>query len=55
MSGHFGDLSPLQEKALNELKEAVADVHQPHYDDYYYLRWLRAREFDPVKAEAMMR
>ncbi|XP_035214974.1 SEC14-like protein 2 isoform X2 [Stegodyphus dumicola] len=55
MSGHFGDLSPLQEKALNELKEAVADVHQPHYDDYYYLRWLRAREFNPVKAEAMMR
>ncbi|GFT95675.1 SEC14-like protein 3 [Nephila pilipes] len=39
----------------NCLKEAVADVHKPSYDDYYYLRWLRAREFDVAKAETMMR
>ncbi|GFY77237.1 SEC14-like protein 2 [Trichonephila inaurata madagascariensis] len=38
-----------------QLKEAVADVHRPSYDDYYYLRWLRAREFDVAKAETMMR
>ncbi|XP_054709791.1 SEC14-like protein 2 [Uloborus diversus] len=55
MSGYVGDLSPVQERALKQLKASVADVHRPSYDDHYYLRWLRAREFDVGKAETMMR
>lgn len=55
MSGYVGDLSPYQEESLKQFKELVSDAHQPHYDDHYYLRWLRAREFDIQKAEIMMR
>ena len=56
MSGHYGDLSPQQEKALASFRDAVADIpDKPEDDDYYYLRWLRARKFNVRKAEAMLR
>lgn len=55
MSGHLGNLSPKQEQALKRLKENTSDVHKPSYDDYFYLRWLRARNFDVGHAETMLR
>ncbi|KAF8790860.1 SEC14-like protein 2 isoform X2 [Argiope bruennichi] len=55
MTGYVGNLNATQEEALKKLKENTVDVHRSSYDDYYYLRWLRAREFDVSKAETMMR
>ena len=51
--GYLGSLTPIQEKALKLFKEEVKkentkawkyDVSQ--FDDYDYLRFLRARKFD---------
>ena len=56
MSGYVGDLSPSQEAALRQFREAVAEIaNKPEEDDYYYLRWLRARKFNVRKAEDMFR
>lgn len=56
MSGHVGDLSPSQETALAAFRAAVADIpNKPEENDYFYLRWLRARKFDPNKALEMFR
>ena len=56
MSGHVGDLSATQEEALRQFREAVAEIpNKPEDDDYYYLRWLRARKFNVKKAEEMFR
>lgn len=55
MSGHVGDLSPPQEAALQNFKQAVGDLLKPEHDDHYLLRWLRAREFNLNKAEHMLR
>ena len=56
MSGHVGDLSATQEEALRQFREAVAEIpNKPEDDDYYYLRWLRARKFNVRKAEEMFR
>ena len=56
MSGHVGDLSATQEEALRQFRVAVADIpNKPEDDDYYYLRWLRARKFNVRKAEDMFR
>ena len=56
MSGHVGDLSRAQEEALRQFREAVAEIpNKPEEDDYYYLRWLRARKFNVKKAEEMFR
>ena len=56
MSGHVGDLSRPQEEALRQFREAVAEIpNKPEEDDYYYLRWLRARKFNVKKAEEMFR
>lgn len=56
MSGHYGDLSSQQEQALASFRDAVADIpDKPEDDDYYYLRWLRARKFNVRKAETMLR
>ena len=56
MSGHVGDLSRTQEEALRQFREAVAEIpNKPEEDDYYYLRWLRARKFNVKKAEEMFR
>ncbi|KAG8199839.1 hypothetical protein JTE90_015837 [Oedothorax gibbosus] len=54
MSGTVGNLNPNQETALHRLKELTSDRHKHNYDDYYYLRWLRARDFDVSKAVSMM-
>ncbi|XP_062942235.1 SEC14-like protein 3 [Cynocephalus volans] len=57
MSGRVGDLSPVQAEALAKFRENVQDVLPalPNPDDYFLLRWLRARSFDLQKSEAMLR
>ncbi|XP_077164082.1 SEC14-like protein 2 [Paroedura picta] len=57
MSGHVGDLSPKQEAALAKFRENVQDIMSalPDQDDYFLLKWLRARCFDLQKSEAMLR
>ncbi|XP_010357885.2 SEC14-like protein 3 isoform X1 [Rhinopithecus roxellana] len=57
MSGRVGDLSPKQAETLAKFRENVQDVLPalPNPDDYFLLRWLRARDFDLQKSEAMLR
>nr|XP_020762752.1 putative SEC14-like protein 6 [Odocoileus virginianus texanus] len=57
MSGQVGDLSPSQERALAQFRENMQDVLAvlPSADDYFLLRWLRARNFDLKKSEDMLR
>ncbi|XP_077153268.1 SEC14-like protein 2 [Ranitomeya variabilis] len=59
MSGRVGDLSPKQEEALGKFRESVKDLmpQLPSYcqDDYFLLRWLRARCFNLQKSESMLR
>ncbi|XP_057266449.1 SEC14-like protein 2 isoform X2 [Pezoporus wallicus] len=57
MSGRVGDLSPRQAEALAQFRENLQDVlpSLPAQDDYFLLKWLRARSFDVPKAEAMLR
>ncbi|XP_055003184.1 SEC14-like protein 4 [Sorex araneus] len=57
MSGRVGDLSPQQQEALARFRETVRDLLPtlPHADDYFLLRWLRARNFDLQKSEDMLR
>ncbi|XP_074700487.1 SEC14-like protein 2 isoform X2 [Strix aluco] len=57
MSGRVGDLSPRQAEALAQFRENLQDVlpSLPSQDDYFLLKWLRARSFDLPKSEAMLR
>ncbi|KAM9096079.1 SEC14-like protein 4 isoform 2-T2 [Sarcophilus harrisii] len=57
MSGRVGDLSPQQQEALAQFQKNVQDVLPglPNPDDYFLLRWLRARNFDLQKSEDMLR
>ncbi|XP_076302109.1 SEC14-like protein 2 [Lasioglossum baleicum] len=45
-----------QRLALMKFRRAVQDIlKQPHHDDNFLLRWLRARKWDAVAAEKMLR
>lgn len=44
-----------QRFALMKFRRSVQDILQPHHDDYFLLRWLRARKWDPAAAEKMLR
>ncbi|XP_009436443.1 SEC14-like protein 4 isoform X5 [Pan troglodytes] len=57
MSGRVGDLSPQQQEALARFRENLQDLLPilPNADDYFLLRWLRARNFDLQKSEDMLR
>ncbi|XP_008571214.1 PREDICTED: putative SEC14-like protein 6 [Galeopterus variegatus] len=57
MSGQVGDLSPLQKKLLAQFRENIQDVLSalPNPDDFFLLRWLRARSFDLQRSEDMLR
>ncbi|XP_029366518.1 SEC14-like lipid binding 8 isoform X2 [Echeneis naucrates] len=57
MSGRVGDLSPKQAEALQQLRERTQDIlpQLPAQHDHFLLRWLRARNFNVQKAEAMLR
>lgn len=41
--------------ALMKFRRSVAGVLEAHHDDQFLLRWLRARKWDPVAAEKMLR
>ncbi|XP_076654593.1 SEC14-like protein 4 [Halictus rubicundus] len=41
--------------ALKKFRQSVEDVLQPHHDNYFLVRWLRARKWDVAAAEKMLR
>ncbi len=57
MYSFMGDLSEDQEKALETFRAIVKERNltndHPQYDDYYLLRFLRARKFDMEKTILM--
>ncbi|XP_032236045.1 SEC14-like protein 2 isoform X2 [Nematostella vectensis] len=55
MSGYLGDLSSFQQETLEQFSVKVSDVLQKEHDDFFLLRWLRARDFNLEKAEFMLR
>lgn len=56
-SGFVGDLDQEQEQALVAFKQELAPMalDPQRYDDYFYLRFLRARKFDLEKSLLMVR
>uniref|UniRef100_A0A336MG47 CSON000939 protein n=1 Tax=Culicoides sonorensis TaxID=179676 RepID=A0A336MG47_CULSO len=44
-----------QKFKLMKFKRAVHDITQPDHDEYFLVRWLRARKWNPEAAEKMFR
>ncbi|EDV21367.1 uncharacterized protein TRIADDRAFT_60318 [Trichoplax adhaerens] len=57
MSGCVGNLSAQQEETLNTFRSKFTDIlpSEELNDDYFLLRWLRARNFDLQKSEQMLK
>ncbi|XP_003745441.1 SEC14-like protein 2 [Galendromus occidentalis] len=55
MEGHLGHLTERQQAALTEFKQLARGLLTENYhDDYFCLRWLRARNFNVEAAKAML-
>eukprot|EP00344_Euplotes_crassus_P011290 CAMPEP_0196997842 /NCGR_PEP_ID=MMETSP1380-20130617/3358_1 /TAXON_ID=5936 /ORGANISM="Euplotes crassus, Strain CT5" /LENGTH=343 /DNA_ID=CAMNT_0042414205 /DNA_START=12 /DNA_END=1039 /DNA_ORIENTATION=- len=57
-SGFMDDMSEEQQQTLEEFKKVIAEeslTEDPRYDDYYLLRFLRARKFDIEKTMEMFK
>lgn len=55
-SGFMGDMSEEQERALEQFRKYIKEnnvTDHPQYDDYYLLRFLRARKFEMDKTILM--
>ncbi|KAL1435878.1 hypothetical protein MTO96_010650 [Rhipicephalus appendiculatus] len=55
MSGYPGNLNAGQQAALEQFRNAIADVQRTSDTDSFLLRWLRARDFDVANAQKMYR
>ncbi|CAD5120719.1 DgyrCDS9283 [Dimorphilus gyrociliatus] len=49
------DLSEREHEILIQFRQSLNDVLQSHHDDFYLLKWLKARNFNISKAQIMIR
>lgn len=41
--------------SIFQFRRSVSDVLKPEHDDYFLVRWLRARQWNAEAAEKMLR